>query len=132
MAQVTITINGRPYQIGCEDGQESHLLGLANYVDGRMRELSTSVGQVGEARLLVMMSLLIADELAEASNRLEALEAAGGAKAAGATATAKAAGGQHLGEAVEAAQAQVRAQASERLEAAARQLDSLSARLEAG
>ena len=129
MAQVTITINGRPYQIGCEDGQESHLLGLANYVDGRMRELSTSVGQVGEARLLVMMSLLIADELAEASNRLEALEAAGGAKAAGATATAKAAGGQHLGE---AAQAQVRAQASERLEAAARQLDSLSARLEAG
>lgn len=128
MAQVTITINGRPYQIGCEDGQESHLLGLANYVDGRMRELSTSVGQVGEARLLVMMSLLIADELAEASNRLEALEAAGGAK----TLEAKAAGGQHLGEAVEAAQAQVRAQASERLEAAARQLDSLSARLEAG
>lgn len=119
MAQVTITINGRPYQIGCEDGQERHLLGLANYVDGRMRELSTSVGQVGEARLLVMMSLLIADELAEASSRLEAFEAAAGPGAAKAGM-------------VKAAQVAAETVAAEQLEQAAQQLDSLSARLEAG
>ncbi|WP_119168610.1 cell division protein ZapA [Algihabitans albus] len=119
MAQVTITINGRPYQIGCEDGQEPHLLGLANYVDGRMRDLSASVGQVGEARLLVMMSLLIADELAEASNRLEALEASGQVAATGPKAS-------------DGAVAEVEAAASERLQRAAQHLESLSARLEAG
>ena len=25
MAQVTIEVNGRPYTVGCEDGQEAHL-----------------------------------------------------------------------------------------------------------
>ena len=26
MAQLTIEVNGRPYVVGCEDGQEQHLL----------------------------------------------------------------------------------------------------------
>ena len=29
MSQVTIEVNGRPYVVGCEDGQESHLIELA-------------------------------------------------------------------------------------------------------
>ena len=65
MAQVDVTINGRDYQIACDDGQEDHLGQLGEYVDRRVKELATTVGQVGDSRLLVMVSLLIADELAE-------------------------------------------------------------------
>jgi len=65
MAQVDVLINGKSYNVACDDGQENHLLQLAGYVDQRVQELVNSVGQVGDARLLVMASLLISDELSE-------------------------------------------------------------------
>lgn len=74
MGQVTITINGRPYDIACDDGQEEHVRGLAGYLDERVSGLSRSIGQVGDARLVVMASLLIADELVEAVREIEAMK----------------------------------------------------------
>jgi cell division protein ZapA len=71
MAQVTVTINGRGYQIACDDGQEAHLTKLAGYVDKRVGELTAAMGQIGDMRLIVMASLLIADELADVYNALE-------------------------------------------------------------
>ena len=65
MSQFEVAINGRSYVISCDEGQDQHLSRLADYVDKRVKELVSSVGQVGEARLLVMASLLIADELYE-------------------------------------------------------------------
>ena len=65
MAQVDVAINGKSYKIACDDGQEDHLLQLAANVDGRVQRLVESVGQVGDARLLVMACLLISDELLE-------------------------------------------------------------------
>lgn len=70
MAQVDVVINNRSYRIACDDGQDVHVLQLADYVDHRVQELVASVGQVGDARLLVMASLLIADELSEALTAL--------------------------------------------------------------
>ena len=74
MGQVTITINGRPYDIACDDGQEEHVRGLAGYLDERVSDLSRSIGHVGDARLVVMASLLIADELVEAVREIEAMK----------------------------------------------------------
>ena len=74
MAQVNIQINGRDYLLACEDGEESHLTFLAEYINRQVNGLVESVGQVGEARLLLMASLLVADELAEASQELDALK----------------------------------------------------------
>lgn len=74
MAQVSVTINGRIYQIACDDGQEANLTRLANYVDKRVGELVAAVGQVGDDRLLVMASLLVADELSAAATRLDGLD----------------------------------------------------------
>jgi cell division protein ZapA len=70
MAQVDVAINGKSYRIACDDGQEDHLLQLAAFVDQRIQELVASVGQVGDARLLVMASLLISDELSETFSNL--------------------------------------------------------------
>ena len=71
MAQVTITINGRGYQIACDDGQEEHLVRLAAFVDKKVSELTAAMGQIGDTRLLVMACLLIADELADSYKALE-------------------------------------------------------------
>jgi cell division protein ZapA len=77
MPQVDVHVNGRRYQIACDEGQEEHLTQLAEYVDKRVQELVGAVGQVGDARLLVMTSLLVADELSEAYSTLEENEDAG-------------------------------------------------------
>ena len=77
MPEVDVHINGRSYQIACDEGQEEHLSQLAEYVDKRVQELVGAVGQVGDARLLVMTSLLVADELSEAYSTLEEIEDAG-------------------------------------------------------
>ena len=63
MGQVNVTVNGRSYTLGCDDGEEEHVLRLSKYIDTRLAELIAHVGQVGEARLLLMVSLVLSDEL---------------------------------------------------------------------
>ena len=63
MAQLTIQVNGRPYTVGCEDGQEAHLLEIARLFDRQVRQVSQDVGQLGETRLFLMGALLLADEV---------------------------------------------------------------------
>ena len=76
MAQVPVTINGRAYPITCDDGQEAHLTRLGGYVDKRLGELVAAVGQqIGDTHLLVMVSLMIADELADIQAEMDALKA---------------------------------------------------------
>ncbi len=75
MAQVAVTINGREYLIACEDGEEEHLLELADYLGRTVTELIQSIGQVGEARLMLMAGLLLADELSESRNAVARLKA---------------------------------------------------------
>ena len=74
MAQMSIEVNGRPYTVGCEDGQEAHLLELAKMFDRQVRQVSQDMGQLGDTRLFLMGALLLADELADARSRLAALQ----------------------------------------------------------
>ena len=74
MSQVTVTINGRQFRMACEDGQESHLLRLAQDLDQRIERLRGSFGEIGDTRLTVMAALTVADELAETSGKLRRLE----------------------------------------------------------
>jgi cell division protein ZapA len=73
VAQVEIKINGRNYRIACEDGQESHLASLAKYLDGKVGELVSEVGQIGDTSLMVMAGLLVTDELSDMREELEAV-----------------------------------------------------------
>jgi len=77
MAQVTIRVNGRDYQIACEDGEEEHLDYLAKYINHHVDSLAGRVGQVGEARLLLMAALQLADELSEAFAELDEIKTDG-------------------------------------------------------
>ncbi len=74
MAEISLTINERSYDVACDDGQEGHIRKLAEHIDERVRDLAGTVGQVGEGRLLVMASLVVADELFEAYKQIHALK----------------------------------------------------------
>jgi cell division protein ZapA len=74
MAQLNIEVNGRPYAVGCEDGQEAHLQELARMFDHQVRQVSQDMGQLGDTRLFLMGALLLADELYDARSRLAALQ----------------------------------------------------------
>jgi cell division protein ZapA len=71
MGQVSVAVNGRSYEVACDDGQENRIRRLAQYVDAKVGEFVAGVGQVGEARLLLLAALVIADELSDANDALE-------------------------------------------------------------
>jgi cell division protein ZapA len=75
MAQINVDVNGRPYAVGCEDGQEQHLQDLAKMFDRQVRQISQDMGQLGDTRLFLMGALLLADELYDARGRLAAMQA---------------------------------------------------------
>jgi cell division protein ZapA len=75
MAQLAIEINGRPYTVGCEDGQEAHLREIAKLFDNYVRQVGQDVGQLGETRLFLMGALMLADELSDLKLRFGHMQA---------------------------------------------------------
>ncbi len=63
MGQVTVRVGGYSHPVSCEDGQEAHLVALALEVDRRVASVRTMGGSYGESRLLILASLLLADEV---------------------------------------------------------------------
>ena len=64
MAQITLTINGKAYIVGCEDGQETHLRALGAIVGAKVDEIGAGAAGLGDTRLMLMAALVLADELA--------------------------------------------------------------------
>jgi cell division protein ZapA len=75
MAELSVNIAGRSYRMACADGEEDHLEGLAQMLDGKIAEMREMFGEIGDQRLIVMAALSVADELDEARRRNERLEA---------------------------------------------------------
>lgn len=71
MALVNLKVNGRDFPVSCEDGQEPRLRRLAQYIDSKVSDFTKTMGQVGEARLILLAALVIADELSDANEALQ-------------------------------------------------------------
>jgi cell division protein ZapA len=115
MPHVNVTIDGKPYRMACEAGQEAYLQGLAQDLDRRIAGLRASFADIAETRLLVMAALMIADELAEKTRGLEAARSA--------AAEAASAGAAERAQATQSAIAAALNAASDRIERAARALN---------
>lgn len=74
MPEVNVEINGRKYRMACEEGQQGHLIGLAERFNTHVERLKGAVGEIGDNRLTVMAGIAVLDELAEAERRIAALE----------------------------------------------------------
>jgi len=72
---VTVHINGKTYRMACDEGQEQHLLSLAERFDGYVGQLRGAFGEIGDQRLTVMAGVMVTDELQELEKRIRTLEA---------------------------------------------------------
>lgn len=116
MPLVNIMINGRAYTIACDDGEEDHLKELAGIVDDKAREVLGSVGQVGDARMMLMAALLIADEHHDMQAKLQA-------------GTAAESQGSEERKSLHLKAEQAEGDAADALESAAKRLEDIAARL---
>jgi cell division protein ZapA len=110
MGTVNVLVNGRPYTVGCEDGQEAHVEALARGFDRQVQAVGAQVGQVGDLRLFLMAALLGADELEDVRARMAQLQA---------QLTAR-----------QSEHADLRRRAAEAVDGAARRVEQLAAKLE--
>ncbi|MFK7945930.1 MAG: cell division protein ZapA [Paracoccaceae bacterium] len=68
MPEVNVEVAGRNYVLGCADGEEVHLVRLADYVDQEASRLQRQMGQLAEGRLMLMAALMLADKLTDAGS----------------------------------------------------------------
>ncbi len=64
MAQVTLTIAGRPHLVACRDGEEAALRGLGAMLERHAATAQRASGGSSE-RTLLYIALMLADQLAE-------------------------------------------------------------------
>ena len=65
MANVNINFNGKDYLLSCDNGQEEHLIELAEYLNKKFKELKSELGNIGESKLLLISSIKVVDEYYE-------------------------------------------------------------------
>jgi len=71
MANVNIKFNGKEFLLSCDDGQEEHLEELSNLLSKKFDELKSSLGNIGENKLLLITSIKIIDEYFETMKKVD-------------------------------------------------------------
>ena len=71
MANVNIKFNGKEFLLSCDDGQEEHLQELAIHLNEKFDNLKSSLGNLGENKLLLISSITIMDEYFETKKKIE-------------------------------------------------------------
>ena len=62
MANVNIKFNNKEYLLSCDDGQEANLKKLASHLDAKYNQLKSSLGNLGENKLLLITAIQMVDE----------------------------------------------------------------------
>jgi len=63
MSNINLPIGGRSFAVSCGEGEEEHIEMLGRMLDERARKMG---GAPNEARMLLVVALMLADELHEA------------------------------------------------------------------
>jgi cell division protein ZapA len=74
MSEVNVIIDGRNYAIQCDAGQEQRVIDLGKYVDARMRDVKGNGGTAQNSQLMVLTSLVLADEIYELRAQMAQLQ----------------------------------------------------------
>ncbi|GAA6207771.1 cell division protein ZapA [Cognatishimia sp. WU-CL00825] len=75
MPEVEISIGGRVFEVACQDGEQHFLRSAAKMLDDEATVLTSQIGRIPEARMLLMSGLMLADKTAGMEDRMRELEA---------------------------------------------------------
>ena len=73
MADITIAIGGREFEVACKDGEEHFLHSAASMLDVEASALNDALGRMPETRMLLMAGLMLADKTASLEDQLKVL-----------------------------------------------------------
>ena len=71
MANVNIKFNNKEFLLSCEDGQEEHLEELSSHLNEKFDKLKSSLGNIGENKLLLITSITTMDEYFETKKKVD-------------------------------------------------------------
>ena len=71
MANVNIKFNNKEFLLSCEDGQEEHLEELSVHLNEKFNKLKSSLGNIGENKLLLITSISTMDEYFETKKKVD-------------------------------------------------------------
>ncbi len=71
MANVSIKFNGKDYLLSCDDGQEENLKELSINLNKKFDELKSSLGNIGENKLLLISSIKVIDDYYDLLKKIE-------------------------------------------------------------
>jgi len=76
LSVVSIRVNGKDYQVACDDGEEERLRLLADEVHERIQSLAFGMkAKPTESMALLLAGLMMADELSEKQKEIDGLAA---------------------------------------------------------
>jgi len=71
MPQVEIIIGGRSFEVACQEGEEHFLQSAAEMLNIEAEHLSSQIGRMPEARMLLMAGLMLADKTAGLEDKVK-------------------------------------------------------------
>jgi len=74
MPQIEISIGGRTFEVACQEGEEHFLQSAAAMLNIEADHLSSQIGRMPEARMLLMAGLMLADKTAGLEDKVKMAE----------------------------------------------------------
>jgi cell division protein ZapA len=73
MAEITISVNSRPFQVVCRDGDEAQVTQLAEDFATRVATMKKGNEKAGDSHLMVLTGLMLCNDLRDLKHELEAV-----------------------------------------------------------
>lgn len=74
MAEVTVSINSRAFQIACGNGEEAQVLRLAEDLSARVSDVRREGTKASDSHMLVLVGLTLCSELRDLQRDIDALK----------------------------------------------------------
>ncbi len=73
MAEITVSVNSRPFQVVCRDGEETQVSQLAEDLAARVAGIKKGNEKAGDSHLLVLAGLVLCNDVRDLKRELDAV-----------------------------------------------------------
>ena len=73
MAEITISVNSRPFQVVCRDGEEAQVTQLAEDFAARVATIKKANEKAGDSHLMVLTGLMLCNDIRDLKHELDAV-----------------------------------------------------------